>query len=100
MENILLTRDTLHSNIKLELSLVELVHSDSDNSGWLAVWLVGQIVLYADEVWCVKVLHLFKCSHATGSNKTMRSGLRKTRCNMLLEKLRLIFLQFLIITML
>jgi len=41
MENILLTRGTLHSNIKLEPSLVKLVHSDSVNSGWLAVWLAG-----------------------------------------------------------
>jgi hypothetical protein len=40
MENILLTRDTLHSNIKLGLSLVKLFHSDSDHSGWLAgCWL-------------------------------------------------------------
>ena len=76
MENIILTRGTLHSNTKLEFSLVKLVHSDSDNSGWLFGWL-ARLFSNVDEVWSVKVLHLFKQSYATGSNTPMRSGLGK-----------------------
>ena len=43
MEYIMLTRRTLHSNIHLNLNVVQLVHSDSGN-------------VYTDEVWCVQVL--------------------------------------------
>jgi len=98
MENILLTTGTLQSNTKLEFSLVKLVHSDSHNSGWLAGWLVGwlaRLFSNVDEVASVKVLHLFKQSHATGSNTPMTSGLGKMGCNMLLENFSLFLLKFL-----